>query len=68
MGQRISNVRLSGLRAQSVADELVDLGVARSRLTVVGYGPDIPVADNATASGRARNRRVELSYSRQEQP
>ena len=35
-------------------------GVAGSRLTAVGYGPRFPVADNATAEGRAKNRRVEI--------
>jgi len=39
---------------------LVRHGVAESRLTARGYGPADPVDSNATAAGRARNRRVEL--------
>jgi len=39
-------------------------GVAPSRLAAVGYGEFQPIADNATAEGRARNRRVVLVISR----
>ena len=39
-------------------------GVAPSRLAAVGYGEFQPVADNATAEGRSRNRRVVLVISR----
>ncbi len=39
---------------------LVGKGVAASRLTAKGYGPDKPVADNKTAKGRQLNRRVEF--------
>jgi OOP family OmpA-OmpF porin len=35
-------------------------GVPAERLTARGYGPDKPVASNASANGRAMNRRVEL--------
>jgi outer membrane protein OmpA-like peptidoglycan-associated protein len=34
--------------------------VEPSRMVAVGYGPDQPIADNSTASGRSDNRRVEL--------
>ncbi len=54
------NVNLSQRRAEAVRHYLVDQGVAADRLTAKGYGPDQPVADNASAEGRARNRRVEL--------
>ncbi|MEW6755136.1 MAG: OmpA family protein [Candidatus Latescibacterota bacterium] len=54
------NQKLSQKRAQAVADYLVSKGVEASRLSVVGLGEGNPVADNATAEGRARNRRVEL--------
>ena len=39
------------------------LDLEPSRVDALGLGPDLPVADNATAAGRAQNRRVELSIS-----
>ena len=49
--------------AESTADLLVDLGVDAKRIEVVGYGVDFPVAENASARGRAQNRRVEIVFS-----
>jgi outer membrane protein OmpA-like peptidoglycan-associated protein len=54
------NRDLSQRRAQAVVDWLTGNGVAASRLTPVGKGEAEPVADNATADGRALNRRVEV--------
>ena len=55
------NVKLSQQRADSVRDALInDHGIDPSRLTAIGYGEDSPVADNKTAAGRTKNRRVEL--------
>lgn len=54
------NHKLSKLRAESVAKELVHDGVDAGRIITVGQGPDKPVADNATPQGRAHNRRVEV--------
>ncbi|MEZ5842548.1 MAG: OmpA family protein [Hyphomicrobiaceae bacterium] len=54
------NQRLSDRRASSVADYLARAGVERDRIKAVGYGASRPVADNATADGRARNRRIEF--------
>jgi outer membrane protein OmpA-like peptidoglycan-associated protein len=55
------NMALSQARAQSVVDDLVKrYHVARSRLVAAGYGYSHPVASNATAGGKALNRRVEL--------
>jgi len=59
-GSRALNQRLSQARAETVRAYLIDQGVDANRLVARGYGPDRPVADNATASGRAMNRRVEL--------
>jgi outer membrane protein OmpA-like peptidoglycan-associated protein len=52
--------RLSRDRAQSVVSFLQSQGVAPSRMTSEGYGARVPVADNATPEGRAKNRRVEI--------
>lgn len=54
------NRQLSGARARSVFGALVGLGVDPARLSSKGFGPDKPIADNATEDGRAKNRRVEL--------
>ncbi len=54
------NQRLSEWRAQSVAQYLIDGGVAARRMVIIGYGETRPSATNETAEGRSRNRRVEL--------
>ncbi len=54
------NQRLSENRASNVAQYLISRGVMRERMYVAGRGETQPVADNATAEGRARNRRVEI--------
>ena len=54
------NQRLSEKRALAVMRYLVKQGIDLDRMTSVGYGPDHPVATNATAKGRSLNRRVEL--------
>ena len=54
------NQALSERRAGSVAAFLQSQGVAEMRFMVRGYGPNMPVASNATAEGRAMNRRVEM--------
>lgn len=59
-GSDETNRMLSLQRAITVRDYLIAQGVAASVIDVQGLGPDQPVADNATATGRARNRRVEI--------
>jgi len=54
------NLRLSELRAEAVLDYLAGSGVSRGRMNSKGYGETVPIADNDSASGRSRNRRVEL--------
>lgn len=44
----------------TVRDYLIAQGVEARHMEVEGLGPDQPVADNETAEGRARNRRVEI--------
>ena len=60
VGDENYNAGLSLARAVSVRDYIVGLGVDPSRITARGYGESDPVASNATADGRATNRRVEL--------
>lgn len=60
-GSRDVNVRLSRSRAQAVVDYLVQqYGFSPNRFIVAGYGPDQPIADNATEVGRAANRRTQF--------
>lgn len=59
-GDAAYNQGLSERRAASVANVLRGEGVASGRLRTIGEGEAQPVASNATASGRAQNRRVEI--------
>jgi outer membrane protein OmpA-like peptidoglycan-associated protein len=59
-GSAAYNYDLSQRRAASVAAVLRNSGVAGNRLQTVGRGFDQPIASNATAQGRAQNRRVEI--------
>lgn len=56
-----SNWELSAVRASSVVRLFIASGVAASRLTAVGHGPNQAVAPNDSAQGRARNRRVAVT-------
>jgi outer membrane protein OmpA-like peptidoglycan-associated protein len=59
-GNSTANRQLSQARAESVRDALSRLGVDPSRIDAEGYGDEHPIADNNTAEGRARNRRVAI--------
>ncbi len=59
-----SNWELSTARASTVVRFLAANGVAESRLTAAGYADQRPAASDATAAGRARNRRVEIVLRR----
>ncbi len=59
-GGAIENQRLAERRAKNVVEFLVQAGVEASKLTAVGFGEAIPIADNTTAEGRETNRRVEF--------
>jgi OOP family OmpA-OmpF porin len=56
------NLGLSKRRAQAVVDYLIAHGANAGNITAKGYGEAEPVADNATDTGRAANRRVELRH------
>lgn len=60
-----TNQRLSQKRAETVVQFLIESGVEPSRLTPIGFGEAVPIADNDTAEGRARNRRVEFTVLEQ---
>ncbi|MDO5290385.1 MAG: OmpA family protein [Pseudomonadota bacterium] len=60
VGSDAYNLNLSQRRAAAVQQALVQRGVAAQRITTAGYGKAHPVASNATAEGRALNRRVEV--------
>lgn len=62
-GDAQENLELSRSRAQAVADVLGDLGISSARIEVQGHGESFPVTENASAKGRAQNRRVEVVFS-----
>lgn len=61
-GDAAKNVALSQKRADAVAAQVVKLGAAKTAIVgAKGYGQEWPLADNATAEGRAQNRRVSVN-------
>jgi OmpA-OmpF porin, OOP family len=65
VGSAARNLQLSQKRADSVVAELVQKGISPNRLTAEGYGEQNPIADNATAEGRAMNRHVSVSAAQE---
>ncbi len=62
-GSEASNLTLSRNRAKAVYDVLVNSGISASRLSYEGKGESQPIATNATAAGKRKNRRTEfISY------
>ena len=59
-GIKEKNLELSKKRAAATKKALEKSGVNANRITSAGYGPQNPIADNATAEGRLKNRRVEI--------
>lgn len=57
-GDEQLNLALSVMRAEAVVEALIERGVAFDHLYAVGYGESLPIADNATASGKQANRRI----------
>ena len=64
-GRFKTNEELSQARAQTVSDLVTASLSDKERVSVEGKGPVDPIADNATAEGRARNRRVEIMIRRE---
>ncbi len=64
VGRASYNKKLSDERAASVMEYLTSNGVDESRLESKGYGEEQPTADNSTAEGRAKNRRVEINLKK----
>lgn len=62
-GKADANLNLSQRRADAVKAYLEGKGIAAARLTAKGYGDTLPVADNKTAEGRSKNRRVEFKIN-----
>jgi outer membrane protein OmpA-like peptidoglycan-associated protein len=62
-GDPALNEMLSTARAAAVRDYLVWAGVAPQRLVAAGRGASAPIADNTTAWGRSRNRRIEIDLT-----
>jgi OOP family OmpA-OmpF porin len=60
VGSDTYNQTLSEKRANAVRDQLIKQGISSSRIEARGYGESQPVADNESAIGRAKNRRVEI--------
>jgi outer membrane protein OmpA-like peptidoglycan-associated protein len=60
-GTREINQPLSENRAKAVAAFLAQQNVQSNRFTIMGYGPDQPIAPNDTLEGRQQNRRVDLA-------
>ncbi|MEO7960305.1 MAG: OmpA family protein [Ginsengibacter sp.] len=54
------NQKLSESRANSVKEYVISKGIDESRIVATGYGETKPIADNKTAAGRSKNRRVEM--------
>jgi OOP family OmpA-OmpF porin len=60
VGSPETNIDLSKRRAESVKNWFVNKGIAADRIETRGAGPDEPIADNKTAAGKQKNRRIEF--------
>ncbi|RZK34103.1 MAG: OmpA family protein, partial [Hymenobacter sp.] len=63
VGLPAANLKLSNNRAKAAVDYIISKGIAATRLTYKGFGATKPIADNGTETGRAKNRRTELTVT-----
>jgi type IX secretion system PorP/SprF family membrane protein len=63
-GNDLFNMHLSEKRNMIVKNYMMKKGIAESRIQIVNYGETMPLNDNTTAAGRAKNRRVEVNILR----
>jgi outer membrane protein OmpA-like peptidoglycan-associated protein len=59
-GDDAANMKLSKDRAKAVAEYLIDKLIEANRVSSDGFGETKPIADNKTAEGRQKNRRVDM--------
>jgi outer membrane protein OmpA-like peptidoglycan-associated protein len=64
-GSVVQNNLLSLQRAESIMQYLVSKGVAGNRIQARGLGSSMPIADNTSAAGRAKNRRTSFTITLQ---
>ena len=62
IGEPENNRTISPRRADMARQYLIDRGIEPDRITAVGLGEVDPIADNSTAAGRKRNRRLEITF------
>ena len=60
-GSKLTNVKVGMKRAESFKAFLVNKGIPVEKISVASFGPELPIASNNDAEGRARNRRVEFN-------
>ena len=60
------NQWLSDRRAKRVYDYLLERNISADKMEYIGFGKKIPIADNSTEDGRAKNRRVEIEILKKE--
>ena len=63
VGDATAKLGLSQRRATAVRREMLLRGVPGSALKAVGFGDALPIADNSTDDGRAKNRRTTIQWS-----
>src|ERR1700754_1289921 len=68
IGRYAINKLLAKKRALSVKDDLIKAGIREDHIRVLSWGPDKPVGDNRTKKGRQQNRRVDISFTRPDDP